>query len=88
MSVELNLIDIFQSPTVARLAALIYERETQVEDDGNLASLLAEIENMSDEDAEKTFAEESARKHLRLQTLKSTAIATGTAALEILTNTV
>jgi acyl carrier protein len=87
LNIELNLIDVFQSPTIARLAALIYQRQTEEEADDALATLLAEIENMSDEEAQQKFAEELARGGSRAQALKLALMATGTAALEILSNT-
>jgi amino acid adenylation domain-containing protein len=87
LNIELNLIDVFQSPTIARLAALIYQRQTEEEAEEELASLLAEIENMSDEEAQQKFAEELAKGGSRAQALKLALMATGTAALEILSNT-
>ncbi len=87
LNVELSLVDIFQSPTVSRMAALIYQRQTEGEAEDELASLLAEIENLSDEEAQQKFAEELARGGARAQALKLALISTGTAALEILSNT-
>jgi hypothetical protein len=73
----LNLIDVFQSPTIARLAALIYERQTESEGDDELTSLLAEIENMSDEEAQQRLTQEIAKGGLRAQALKMALAATG-----------
>jgi amino acid adenylation domain-containing protein len=87
LNIELNLIDVFQSPTIARLAALIYQRQTEEEAEDELASLLAEIEKMSDEEAQQKFAEELSKGGSRAQALKLALMATGTAALEILSNT-
>ncbi|MBC8030242.1 MAG: amino acid adenylation domain-containing protein [Pyrinomonadaceae bacterium] len=87
LHVELNLIDIFQSPTIARLAALISQRQTELATEDDLASLLAEIENMSDEEAQQRFAEELAKGGSHAQALKLTLVSTGTTALEILSNT-
>jgi signal transduction histidine kinase len=84
LHVELNLIDVFQSPTIAKLAALIYERQTQTESevDEELASLLAEIENLSDEEAQQRLARELRKGGLRAQVLRLALAATG--ALEML----
>jgi len=84
LHVELNLIDVFQSPTIARLAALIYERQTESEADEELASLLAEIENLSDEEAQQRLTQEIGKGGLRAQALKMALIATG--ALQVLSD--
>jgi amino acid adenylation domain-containing protein len=77
LHVELNLIDVFQSPTIARLAALIYERQTESEADDELASLLAEIVNLSDEEAHQRLTQEIGKGGLRAQALKLALIASG-----------
>lgn len=58
MNVRLKLIDVFQSPTIASLAELIYQRQTEDEAEDDLLSLLAELQNLSDEEAELTLAQE------------------------------
>ena len=58
MNVCLKLIDVFQSPTIASLAELIYQRQTEDEAEADLISLLAELQNLSDEEAELTLAQE------------------------------
>jgi amino acid adenylation domain-containing protein len=58
MNINLKLIDVFQSPTIASLAALIYQRQTEEEPDDDLGSLLAELQSLSDEEAALTLAEE------------------------------
>jgi len=88
LNVNLNLIDIFQSPTIAKLGALIYQRQTEDEPEDDLALLLAEIENMSDEEAQQRISEETARGDLRGQAIRAGLVSTGTAALEILSNTI
>jgi hypothetical protein len=80
----LNLIDVFQSPTVAELAELIYQRQTEEAADDELASLLAELENLSDEEAQQRLAEEIGRGGTRAHALKLALIATGSYALQIL----
>lgn len=84
LNVELNLIDVFQSPTIARLAALIYQRQTENEADDELASLLEEIGSMSDEEAQQRLTQEIAKGGLRAQALKMALITTG--ALQILSD--
>ncbi|HEX6190062.1 MAG TPA: non-ribosomal peptide synthetase, partial [Pyrinomonadaceae bacterium] len=59
VTVELNLVDIFNAPTVAALANLIYEREANQESD-ELMSLLAELDDLSDEEAHLQMTEERA----------------------------
>jgi amino acid adenylation domain-containing protein len=77
LHVELNLIDVFQSPTIAKLAALIYERQTGSEADDELSLLLAEIVNLSDEEAQQRLTEEIGKGGLRAQALKMALIASG-----------
>ena len=60
VTVELNLVDIFKAPTVAGLANLIYEREAQHQESDELMSLLAELEDLSDEEARQRMTEERA----------------------------
>ena len=85
LHVELNLIDVFQAPTIARLAALIYERQTDNEADEELASLLAEIENLSDEEAQQRLTQEIGKGGVRAQALKMALIASG--AVQLLAET-
>jgi acyl carrier protein len=60
VAIELSLVDIFNAPTVAGLANLIYEREAQHQDSDELMSLLAELNDLSDEEAHQRMAEELA----------------------------
>ena len=60
VTVELNLVDIFNAPTVAGLANLIYEREAQHQESDELMSLLAELDDLSDEEARQQMTEERA----------------------------
>jgi hypothetical protein len=73
---------VFQSPTIAKLSASIYERQTESEADEELAALLAEIESMSDEEAQQRLTQEIKKGGLRGQALKLALLATG--ALQIL----
>jgi amino acid adenylation domain-containing protein len=84
LHVELSLIDVFQSPTIARLAAMIYQRQTQNEADEELASLLAEIESMTDEEAQQRLTQEINKGSLRAQALKMALVTTGS--LQILSD--
>jgi acyl carrier protein len=77
LHIELNLIDVFQSPTIAKLSELIYERQTDNEADEELASLLAEIENLSDEEAQQRLTQEIGKGGMRAQALKMALIAGG-----------
>jgi hypothetical protein len=60
VTVELNLVDIFNAPTVAGLANLIYEREAQHQESDELMSLLAELDDLSDEEAHQQMTKERA----------------------------
>jgi len=77
LDVELNLADVFQSPTIAKLAALIYERQTANEGDEELALLLAELESLSDEEAQERLTQEIGKGGLRARALKMALLATG-----------
>ncbi|HKP45903.1 MAG TPA: amino acid adenylation domain-containing protein [Pyrinomonadaceae bacterium] len=77
LNVELSLIDVFQAPTISKLATLIYERQTETAADDELAALLAEIETMSDEEAQQRLAKEINKGGLRAQALKLALITTG-----------
>lgn len=57
MKIELNLVDIFNAPTVAALAELIYERETAHDPRAELMSLLSELEKLTEEDAHRYLAD-------------------------------
>ena len=56
--VDVSLADIMQQPTVAELAQMI--RERQAERAGSLDELLAELDQISDEEAERILAREKA----------------------------
>lgn len=87
MNVELSLIDIFQAPTIAKLSNTIYERQTTNEADDELEALLAELENMSDEEAERRVSQEIRKGGSRAHALRMALLTTGGYALQILAET-
>jgi len=58
LSVELPLRRIFETPHVAGLAAAIYEMQTAETGEEDLAAMLAELSQLSEEEARRKFAEE------------------------------
>jgi surfactin family lipopeptide synthetase C len=55
----LNLVDVFNAPTIAELAEMIYQRETSSEQNDELESLLSELDELTDEEANRWLSEES-----------------------------
>jgi len=60
--VELPLISLFQSPTVADMTVVITENMARKAGDKELARMLAELESISDEEARKRLADEEAKE--------------------------
>jgi acyl carrier protein len=56
--VPLEVHALFTAPTVAALAEVIRSRQTPTEEDPELAALLLELEDLSDEEAEQLLAAE------------------------------
>jgi acyl carrier protein len=56
---ELPLQSLFQSPTVAEMAAVITEQQGKKLDEKELQCILSELESLSDEEAESQIASES-----------------------------
>jgi acyl carrier protein len=59
LDVEFGMVDVFQAPTIASLAELLYPRAMQQEPEDELSVLLAELEGLSDEEALSRFEHES-----------------------------
>lgn len=59
LDVEFGMVDVFQAPTIASLAELLYPRAIEQEPEDELAILLAELEGLSDEEAQLRFEHES-----------------------------
>src|SRR5207253_1709258 len=58
LAVELNTVDLFQAPTIASLAELLLPRGAQNESEEDLAALLGELANLTDEEAQHCFTRE------------------------------
>lgn len=56
--VDLNLVDIFTAPTVADLAEMIYQRETERQQRDELFSLLSELDQLTDDEAQRRLSEQ------------------------------
>ena len=63
VDVEFGMVDVFQAPTIAELAELLYPRAAQKESADEMASLLAELESLSDEEAQVRFDREAQGDH-------------------------
>ena len=58
LEVEFGMVDLFQAPTIAGLAALLFPRGAQHEPDEELAALLGELASLTDEEAQLRFDNE------------------------------
>ena len=52
LEVEMNMVDVFEAPTIASLAAMLYPRVAQRESDTELAKLIEELAGLSEEEAQ------------------------------------
>jgi amino acid adenylation domain-containing protein len=59
LDVQFTMVDVFQAPTVASLAELLYPRVAEKESTNELSRLLEEIAGMSEEEAQRHLAFES-----------------------------
>jgi hypothetical protein len=88
LNCELNLIDVFQSPTIERLTEVIYQRQAESAAEEELTVLLTELQNLSEDEAQQRLEQLISSGGTIAHALKL-AVATGTcAALEILSYTV
>jgi acyl carrier protein len=55
LEVEMGMVDLFQAPTIASLAALLFPRGLQRESEDDLAALLGELAGLTDEEAQLCF---------------------------------
>jgi len=58
LDVELCMVDVFQAPTIASLALLLYPRRAEAESEDELAALLKELADLTDETAREHFDRE------------------------------
>jgi non-ribosomal peptide synthetase component F len=56
--VELNMVDIFEAPTISSLAEMLYPRVAQTESDSDLAKLIEELAGLSEEEAQMRLERE------------------------------
>jgi amino acid adenylation domain-containing protein len=59
LEVEMGMVDLFQAPTIASLAALLFPRGLQNESDADLAALLGELADLTDEEAQLFLDQET-----------------------------
>jgi acyl carrier protein len=52
MDVELNMVDVFEAPTISTMAELLYPRVARTESDTELARLIEELAGLSEEEAQ------------------------------------
>ena len=70
MNIELTMVDVLRSPTIAELAALLEERGPREENEGDLALLLQELAELSDEEAQQRLAAELAQNETEAVVLR------------------
>jgi amino acid adenylation domain-containing protein len=66
MKIELGMVDVLRSPTIAELAALLEARRPRDEQESDLALLLAELAGLSDEEAQQRLTTELAQNETEL----------------------
>jgi hypothetical protein len=58
MDVELNMVDVFEAPTISSMAELLYPRVAGTESDTELARLIEELSGLSEEEAQSRLDRE------------------------------
>ena len=58
LEVNFGMVDLFQAPTIASLAALLFPRGVEHQPEGELAALLGELASLTDEEAQLRFDHE------------------------------
>jgi hypothetical protein len=58
LDIEFGMVDLFQAPTIAGLAGLLFPRGAQHEPADDLAAVLGELEGLTDEEAQLRFDHE------------------------------
>jgi amino acid adenylation domain-containing protein len=66
MQIDLGMVDVLRSPTIAELAALLEARRSRDEPESDLALLLAELAGLSDEEAQQRLSAELAQNETEL----------------------
>jgi non-ribosomal peptide synthetase component F len=62
LEVELNMVDVFEAPTISELAEMLYPRVAQTESDSELTKLIEELAGLSDEEAQMRLERELGRQ--------------------------
>jgi len=60
LDVNLNMVDVFEAPTISTLAEMLYPRVAQGESDTELTKLIEELAGLSDEEAQLRLEREMA----------------------------
>jgi len=58
LEIEFGMVDLFQAPTIAGLAALLFPRGAQHGPEVDLAALLGELASLTDDEAQLRFDHE------------------------------
>lgn len=66
MQIDLGMVDVLRSPTIAELAALLESRRPRDEQESDLTLLLAELAGLSDEEAQQRLTTELAQNETEL----------------------
>ncbi|HVS80634.1 MAG TPA: amino acid adenylation domain-containing protein [Pyrinomonadaceae bacterium] len=64
MKIELGMVDVLRSPTIAELAALLEERVPREEQESDLALLVQEVADLSEVEAQQRLAAELAQNEI------------------------